>query len=112
VYRHFEPFDTLRLTYFNQAHNDVVQILIEGGIASALALAAAILGWAWRTIQLIRATATPERAIGIVGSLIVAALFLASFPDYPLRTPMLVAIFVFAATFMCRSSGTTPTQNE
>ena len=100
VYRHFEPFDTLRYTYFNQAHNDVAQVLIEGGIVGALLMITAFLGLVLHTIRILRTQQENMHFIGIVGCMMIVCLFLASFADYPLRTPLLASILIFAATFL------------
>lgn len=108
VFRHYEPFDTLRFTYFNQAHNDVLQILIEGGFFGAALLIAAVIGWGWRAVGVLRGQRTTEPMIALAGSLLIAILFLSSFADYPLRTPLLAGILIFAGTWMLPSRPASP----
>ncbi|MFV3561672.1 O-antigen ligase family protein, partial [Mycobacterium tuberculosis] len=56
VFRRYEPFDLLKPTYFNQAHDDLLAALLEGGLLGLLVLVAAIIWWlrssfiVWRSI--------------------------------------------------------------
>ncbi len=92
VYKIHEPDAGLTLSYLNHAHNDLVEILIEGGVAS-LGLAAAALIFAilaayrsWRSWG----TAFTRRALYARGSsLMLIVLLIGSATDYPLRTPAL-----------------------
>lgn len=93
AFRRAEPFNLLEATYFNQAHNDIIQVVLEGGLPG-LALLAATLGWlgvitwrVWRTAGT-RSTIVRARAASI--ALILMAV--ASLLDYPLRTPIMLAI--------------------
>ncbi len=98
-----EPRELLRPQYLNQAHNDVLQLVIEGG-AAGLALMIVVAIWfvrsgarAWSGF----ATAAKGGAapgMALFAWLALAALLAGSVFDYPLRTPSLMA---FAALLAC-----------
>lgn len=60
----------------------------------------AFLGLVLHTIRILRTQQENMHFIGIVGCMMIVCLFLASFADYPLRTPLLASILIFAATFL------------
>lgn len=101
VYRGFEPFALLRPAYLNAAHNDLAQIMIEGGIG-ALALLILYLWWWVRTVLVLWATQsqTPEAFVGRAATLATLILMLGSLVDYPLRTPLLACVFAVASVWM------------
>jgi hypothetical protein len=92
VYKIHEPDVGLTLSYLNHAHNDLIEIVIEGGAAS-LALAVVALFDAimaayrsWRSWG----TAFTRRALyARASSLMLIVLLIGSATDYPLRTPVL-----------------------
>lgn len=91
VYKIHEPDAGLTLSYLNHAHNDLIEIVIEGGAAS-LALAVSALLYAilasyhsWRSWG----TAFTRRALyARASSLMLIVLLIGSATDYPLRTPI------------------------
>jgi hypothetical protein len=97
TYDMFEPVRLMRADYINRAHDDWLELFIDGGVfAPALALA----GVAWlvaRCRSLRRFLFDPEsdddrhRLAALLGILI---LVLASLFDYPLRTPSVAAILM------------------
>jgi hypothetical protein len=103
VYRQFEPHALLSTIYMNQAHNEPLQLAIEGGVP-ALALLAGFAGWWGRAVW--RATrrdpaATPDRggrrrAMALAAATVTLILMISSLVDYPLRTPLLGALFAVA----------------
>jgi O-antigen ligase len=101
VFRRFEPFELLRFTYLNQAHNDVLQIVIEGGAAGAVLLAASVLWWGWHTLRLWRLPQTmPYVRLGRVASVMLLMVALASLTDYPLRTPLMMVVATVLAAWL------------
>jgi O-antigen ligase len=93
VFKVYEPDSLLGLTYANHAHNDYVELFLDGGLpAIALVLAALFFllrdGLAvWR--------ARPGNSRVLLGRAAFVSLLLfaiASAFDYPLRTPLLAAI--------------------
>lgn len=101
AFRRFEPLDRLTFTYMNQAHNDFLQIVIEGGIPAAL-LALAYLVWWLRTSLRLWTRQHADVVIGRLGSIMTLVTLVASAPDYPLRTPIHAALFTLASAFMLR----------
>jgi len=107
VYRRFEPDSLLSTIYMNQAHNEVLQVAIEGGIV-ALALLALFCGWWLRTLVYIlrQRDSVTARTMGLAAAAITTILMASSLVDYPLRTPLLGAVFALACVEMTRSAKT------
>jgi O-antigen ligase len=104
VFRIHEPDSFLAITYFNRAHNDFLEIALDGGIVG-MALLAAMLGWwLWASWRVWRAEPSEEVALARLGSAMLLLVLIASVPDYPARTPMVMAIIAIAATWL--SQGT------
>lgn len=91
AYRRYEADALLMQNYINNAHNDWLQLVIEGGVPLAV-LAIVASGWVLvRGWQLIRLGGKARGlALCIWGSWLIFAL--ASLVDYPLRTPMMMAV--------------------
>lgn len=103
VFRVHEPAANLSPIYLNHAHNDLLEIVIEGGLPAA-ALLAAYLAWiglrsfkAWRDP---RGAITQEIVLQRAGSVISFILLLSSLVDYPLRTPALAAVLAMATAML------------
>lgn len=90
----YEPVEHLTTRYMNLAHNDPIQLLIEGGLLAAAIIAAGLFWLAragWRLWRSPRQTSS-TMAIFYCGSI---ALWLAAgIVDYPLRTPLGATLFV------------------
>lgn len=104
VFRVHEPFDLLKLTYFNQAHNDYLGIALDGGIAGLALLTLGILWWLVGTIRVWRIEADDAVLLGRLGSAIILLVLIASITDYPARTPIVMALLVVAATWLTRAT--------
>ncbi len=105
VYRQFEPDALLSTIYMNHAHNEPLQLAIEGGLPG-LALLGLFLVWWFRTVLRISFAEVPSirRSTAIAAVFVTAILMISSLFDYPLRTPMLSAIFVVACVEMMRTA--------
>ncbi len=104
VYQRFEPFDTLRVTYANQTHNDPLQLLIEWSVPGAL-LALLFLAWfGLRAVRLARLPRTARREPAVraaaAGAVVIVMALVFSFHDYPLRTPLWASLFTLAALWL------------
>lgn len=100
VYRYYEPFHHLSPRYLNHAHNDALEIVITGGLPAA-ALALLMLVWlARRVTSHLRARPSSRRDLAIVAAGFIAMLLMSSIVDYPLRTPLLAALFAIACGFV------------
>jgi O-Antigen ligase len=98
IYQVHEPDALLAPTYMNHAHNDWLEILLDGGAAAALLLAIAIIGFfiqSKRAFSVRAASSAPVQfaRLGLVMMLLSA---LASVSDYPLRVPSLASLFTLA----------------
>lgn len=98
VFRMAEPNGLLKPTYFNHAHNDFLEILLDGGLAGALLLVGATGWWGWASFRAWFAGTgqTGARA----GSAILLLILVASLFDYPARTPMIMAVTILAALWL------------
>lgn len=100
LFRVHEPFALLKPTYFNHAHSDVLEFVIEGGVL-AIALAFAATVWVLR-----RATSAwlgmrkEEGALARVGSACLIVIVAASCVDYPMRTPIIMSVMTIAAVWI------------
>ncbi len=90
----------------NQAHNEPMQLTIEGG-APALGLLAAFAGWwLWSGVKVARREGpSGGKALAIAWVTATAILLASSLVDYPLRTPLLSALFAVACVEIARSGG-------
>jgi O-antigen ligase len=98
LFRMHEPFALLKMTYFNHAHNDLLELLIEGGLGSLLLMLAALAWWLVASIRAWRAG--PSQMLPRLGSAIIMVILIASVFDYPARTPIIMAVIVIAATWL------------
>jgi O-antigen ligase len=105
VYQMFEKGADLISMYVNHAHNDWLELWLEGGWP-VLLLVAALLAWfiratvrAWRHIGTTDAPAI-DRTLPRAASIAVVLLLLHSTVDYPLRTTALMAMLAFCAALL------------
>jgi len=101
VYAMFErPEDLMADTFANRAHNDVVELWLETGVAG-LVLSAVFLVWlALRAVDVWRRKPDDaldvDQALARAAPLMIALLLAHSLVDYPLRTSALLATLAFA----------------
>lgn len=96
----FEPSSILFSKYINQAHNDWIQLLIEGGIVAA-ALLVALLVWTGKSVvRLSRDRVHWVAAVSWIG--IFGVVGAASLVDYPLRTPTFQLVMVWMLLALSR----------
>lgn len=102
MFRIHEPLSLLKYTYFNHAHNDLLEIVLDGG---ALGLMLLILGLSWTTHATIRAFRGAgsgiRYALPKVGGSMLFLVVVASLVDYPARSPMMMAMIVIAGIWLC-----------
>ena len=102
VFRIYEPATGLQTTYFNHAHNDLVEIVLEGGVAGLLLLGGALSWVAWASVRAWRAgTREPGTVAARMGSVILLLVVMASIVDYPARTPIIMVVVVIATACLC-----------
>lgn len=98
VFRQVEPDAVLKLTYFNHAHNDLLELGITGGLAAVAVVAAYLLWLIRRGVAAFGAgRREPTAALARAGLCAAALLLLASLADYPLRTPLAGAMLALAS---------------
>jgi O-antigen ligase len=105
VFRISEPDSLLNPMYINLAHNDWLQIFLEGGLIGVVLLAAAIF---WFVLRSFRAWASSRRPGGSeflakAGSIVVVLILAASVSDYPARTPLVMALLSLAGIWLVKA---------
>ncbi len=103
VYRRFEPFEHLSYTYLNQAHNDILQVFVEGGALGGAILIAFMIWWMRASWRVWRAAPAPDREAGRAGSVAIGLILIASVFDYPMRTPLMMTILAIAGAWLVTS---------
>jgi len=84
--------------YINNAHNDYVQLWLEGGVAAIAGMLAVLV---WLAVSFLRLLAlhpkSGSRRRGFAAATAMFVIVLHSWVDYPLRTPALMAVFALLA---------------
>jgi len=99
VYRIHEPDGLLSIAYFNHAHNDWLEVILDCGLAGLLLLLAGVIWWAFRGWAAWRSSG-PAKALPRLGAGTLLLVMIASATDYPARTPMIMAVVVIAAVWL------------
>lgn len=98
LFRMHEPFELLKPTYFNHAHNDWLEIALDAGVPGIALLLGSVFWWGTASVRAWRSTEGSVTAQ--LGSAILALVMLASLADYPARTPMMMATMVVAGVWL------------
>lgn len=101
VFRMHEPFALLKPTFFNHAHNDFLEIVLNAGLPGLLLLLAALIWWVWKSIAAWRGDAA--EVLPRLGSAMLLLILVASIIDYPARAPIIMAMAMIAAIWLDRS---------
>jgi len=110
VYQVAEPHALLQESYLNQAHNDLLQFIIEGGLPALVLLIAALTwfaraGWlCWLRFCRAADEGSQKLPLGPFAWLSLAVLLAASVVDYPLRTPAIMVPGIILAHLVARSA--------
>lgn len=107
VFRIHEPFALLKPTYFNHAHNDMLEIALDAGLPGLLLLLAVLAWWGWASVRAWRAGASLRHALPKLGSAMLLLVIIASLFDYPARTPIMMAVMVIAGIWLNGRASTT-----
>jgi O-antigen ligase len=103
VYRQYEDPALVDRWYVNHAHNDYLELALEGGIAAMVLLVLFLLWWGGRAKALwLSPTASLEQKAAIIAS---AAILLHSAFDYPLRTAAISAVFAVCMALVAGARG-------
>lgn len=102
LYRQVEPVSSLTPVYFNHAHNDWLEVWMTFGVPGVLlmALAAVVYLLGLRRLSFRGKRIDSTMLMAQAGAAILFLFALASFVDYPLRTPSLACLFVLACCWM------------
>jgi O-antigen ligase len=104
VYRMVEPDSLLSTIYLNEAHNEPLQLAIEGGLPALLLLLLFLVWWALAVVHAVRPReSNVRRALAMAMATATLIMMLSSLVDYPLRTPLLSAIFALACVELVRA---------
>ncbi|MBL8906876.1 MAG: O-antigen ligase family protein [Rhizobiales bacterium] len=101
VYAMHETPASILSAYVNHAHNDWLELWLEGGLPAALVMLAFL---AWYLVNLYRLWRPREDAEGLLlaraGAIACGLLLLHSLVDYPLREPALAVVFGLMCAFI------------
>lgn len=103
AFRISEPDSMLRFSHVNQAHNDFLQVALEGGIPGLVVMALAMLWFLGRAMIVWRGDSkagSEERFLGRLGSVLILLVLVASVPDYPARTPMIMSVLALSSVWL------------
>jgi len=100
VFRMHEPLSLLKPTYLNHVHNDWLEIVLDTGLAGLLLLLVAAGWWLWASTQAWWIRPDRHHPLPRLGSAMLLLIFIASIFDYPLRTPMMMAVAVIAGMWL------------
>jgi O-antigen ligase len=100
VFRMREPLNLLKPTYFNHAHNDFLELVIDGGLSAVLILLLALAWLGLASIRVWRSNGSTDTTLGRLGSALLFLVLFASAFDYPARTPTIMAIVALAAAWL------------
>lgn len=104
AFRIQEPLSLLKPTYFNQAHNDIVEIVLDTGISGLVLLFTAFAWWFWASIRVWRNLGKRQFLMPRLGSATTLLVFIGSVFDYPARTPLIMAVLVLAGVWLSSHS--------
>jgi O-antigen ligase len=100
LFRMHEPFDFLSLKYFNHAHNDFLEIILDAGLPGAVLLASALIWMILAGVRAWRVGSGVEQALPQLGSVMLLLIAIASLFDYPARTPIIMVMTVVAGVWL------------
>ncbi len=100
VFRQHEPFDLLKPTFFNHAHNDFLEIVLDAGVFGVLLMIAAIGWWFLASLRAWRGGDSSKGPLPKLGSVAILLILIGSVFDYPARTPMIMTMIVLAGLWL------------
>jgi O-antigen ligase len=106
AYRVIEPDRALAPTYYNHAHNDLVELAISSGAFGLMILCAFLVWWIALSRRIWRRETTASLPLDFarLGSVIILMIFAASLVDYPLRTAIISVLFAVATIWLSRGA--------
>jgi O-antigen ligase len=103
VFRNFEPDSALSNLFVNQAHNDLLDLFMTTGAAGLLLLLIFLIWLGRRGFAAFfgASRGSSAAAYARLGFVVVAVLLAASLVDYPLRAPLMSAVFTIGCGWLC-----------
>ncbi|WP_066560172.1 O-antigen ligase family protein [Croceicoccus bisphenolivorans] len=98
-----EPTALVGPTYVNMAHNDFLQLVIEGGLPWLALFTAAASGAGLALVRLHRANRLPTGSLVLIAAA-VAVLIVTSSVEYAMRDPIFEIIAIMALAATCRAA--------
>jgi O-antigen ligase len=99
VYRIYEPTELLGPRYVNHAHDDWIELIIEGGTPAALLLLAG-LAWLARSVSVLALRGGGNLLAAVYWAAVIILIGFGSLVDYPLRTPLFAVVAVWLAAML------------
>jgi O-antigen ligase len=102
VYQIDEPYDLLKPTYMNHAHNDWLEVYMTTGLPGLIILAIAVGAFvttAW-TVFLTKTDGRRSISYQRLGATILVIFAIGSIGDYPLRTPTLACLLAVSILWL------------
>lgn len=117
LFRQYEPDAILKSTYFNHAHNELIELTIMAGLPGLLLLGGFVTWVVARMIASLRMGYRADTAqfMGRFGGMAIIVILLASLVDYPLRAPLMAFVFTLGCCWACENRTTgvgTPREQE
>lgn len=101
MYRATEPIQKIGSRFVNQAHNDYLQIWMEGGVPAVVVLIAFLVWWGRASVRAWKGSSqSATMSLARTGTIVVALAMAHSIVDYPLRTLTWAAVFALACGFI------------
>lgn len=110
AYQIVEPGASLSENYLNRAHNDFLETVITFGLPGVLLIAVGIGYYLWRCFKIWGETDQRRRSLTLsrMASLAILMIGIASFFDYPLRTPTMMCVFALLILWFGEASRIEP----
>jgi O-antigen ligase len=106
VYRSVEPLERLDPLFFNQAHNEYLEIWLETGWLGIALVLVFFVWWGRRSLTAWRSPPSESSNIQRAASVSILLILLHSAVDYPLRTVSMAVIFAMCAALLEGAVGT------
>lgn len=100
VYRSYEPVETLQAAFFNQAHNDYLQLWLTTGWFGVALVVATLIWWGRRSWAAWRSGAGWQGDLQRAASIALLVIAAHSAADYPLRTETMAVVFVICCALL------------
>lgn len=99
VFKLFESPAVMEGTYINHAHDDWLEVILEGGLPAVALLVGFLIWWGRAGLALWRRSGGRE-TLTRGAWLMTAVLLIHAFLDYPLRSPAVMCVFALACAML------------